>query len=874
MAKKKNEEESEILQERDLEEARRVFQMQTSYPSITVNTSVRRRFRNKNFMAQDLLFEIDIGQEAKKAGNLPIIGHIMSVFGVLQELILRLRKYFNDKMKRVVFFEASVGSGMRSSLYSGGILLNKGSVSSVAQKVLRPLFAYLTSNAEANLRAGLKLKACVCSVAHTQERLSRPTGVSRSRDKRPPPAGRLIGQVLSERLALDDLVAEAPAVDRRRGWIRVAAGYPTAPDIFREKCVVISFAMSMMVIEAATASRIEYGSMVTALKNLPPSRSHRWSDRKRRETGEAVVARARALLEGTSVPFEGPHSYQDLETLCRRHDVQCAVFSGLTGASPAYYFPSGSDPRPDRPCLYLMELQSADPQARTQFHLNVVLIPSQLFNKHLCPLCLRVFCGGSNQLNHRTCPVRRTCYQCQRLSLNESDHYDLRHEKLFCPAHLSPRPSVLRLNGAWGQECETCQQTVYTACCRKIHLRRCHGQQSCPTCRAMIRAKKGQELSEAVAAHRCFQKRCPTCYHSVDRDEFKHHCCPMQKARFPRAFQSLGAFDIETFTKESGELVDMCLNFHWENERSGHFSEITFAHAAFVHRDVDRIKPRTFRGDYLPPGIGRTLREGKIPYRRAPSEERGTAAEEAEAHLGERDLKLNYRYYRANLRRFHHTVSEATRARPLFRFLCFLQSPRHRNRVLCAHFGGRFDLILLMNVALKMRLDVVPLTSGQGVTRLELPAWGIVFLDSYNYFPQPLASLPQRFQLEDIEKGNYAHAANVPSNWNLVRKHPPALAAYLNPRRDSKKDRERIEKWWREEHSRKPFYCHNSETVAYCRADVRVLVGAMVKFLQQGFAIQDLLTERFGDPLDWNPRLSHRYHHPFTSPVCTLGSFA
>ena len=115
--------------------------------------------------------------------------------------------------------------------------------------------------------------------------------------------------------------------------------------------------------------------------------------------------------------------------------------------------------------------------------------------------------------------------------------------------------------------------------------------------------------------------------------------------------------------------------------------------------------------------------------------------------------------------------------RPVFKFLCFILNYPHRNRVILSHFSSRFDNQIVAEGLLAMGHVPGCLLQGQGFLQLTVPEWDIIFLDSYKYFSQKLATLPRRFQLED-SKGYFCHLFNRKENWNVIWPHPPPLKYY------------------------------------------------------------------------------------------------
>ena len=171
-----------------------------------------------------------------------------------------------------------------------------------------------------------------------------------------------------------------------------------------------------------------------------------------------------------------------------------------------------------------------------------------------------------------------------------------------------------------------------------------------------------------------------------------------------------------------------------------------------------------------------------------------------------------------------------------------------------------------------MGMKISCINQGQGVLQFTVPEYELTFLDSYKYFPQKLSSLPKRFQLED-EKGYFSHLFNVPEHWNIIRPHPPPLHYYIN-KQDSAKEKMEKEKWWVEVKNKESKFDFNYDAVEYCKKDVKILMAACTKFLQQTFQFGQQMIDRFGISSNWRQGLHHLYFHPFCKSIPTLGSYS
>ena len=75
--------------------------------------------------------------------------------------------------------------------------------------------------------------------------------------------------------------------------------------------------------------------------------------------------------------------------------------------------------------------------------------------------------------------------------------------------------------------------------------------------------------------------------------------------------------------------------------------------------------------------------------------------------------------YQDNLRKFDHIASADLKKRPVYKFLCFLLSDLHRNRIVFSHFGHKFDIQLLAKAAVSLNLTPKCITQGAAILRMD-----------------------------------------------------------------------------------------------------------------------------------------------------------
>ncbi|KAJ8029050.1 putative DNA polymerase [Holothuria leucospilota] len=154
-------------------------------------------------------------------------------------------------------------------------------------------------------------------------------------------------------------------------------------------------------------------------------------------------------------------------------------------------------------------------------------------------------------------------------------------------------------------------------------------------------------------------------------------------------------------------------------------------------------------------------------------------------------------------------------------FCEWLLSPKRRNATCIAHnlkgFDGYFILQHLYDNG------VVPniITNGAKVMSIEVLRNGIRCIDSINFLPMSLASLPKTFGIEELKKGYFPHLFNTSENQNYVGPLPDS--SYYSP--DSMKTEKRAEffKWYEEEKKKDYLFDLQKELLMYCISDVDIL---------------------------------------------------
>lgn len=102
------------------------------------------------------------------------------------------------------------------------------------------------------------------------------------------------------------------------------------------------------------------------------------------------------------------------------------------------------------------------------------------------------------------------------------------------------------------------------------------------------------------------------------------------------------------------------------------------------------------------------------------------------------------------------------------------------------------------------------------------------FIDSLSLFLQPLSSLSESFNIEELKKGFFPHKFNTPENQEYVGSLPSIENYYP----ESMKPKQLVEfSSWHQEQANNLFD-FGKEIVEYCRSDVQILMISMLKFVK------------------------------------------
>ena len=148
-------------------------------------------------------------------------------------------------------------------------------------------------------------------------------------------------------------------------------------------------------------------------------------------------------------------------------------------------------------------------------------------------------------------------------------------------------------------------------------------------------------------------------------------------------------------------------------------------------------------------------------------------------------------------------------------------------------FDGNFILRALYD---QQRSVTAQLTVGAKV--LSFQSGPLTFKDSLCFLPMPLASFPDTFGIQELKKGYFPHAFNVPENQSYVGRIPNI--EFYDPEgfKDPKAKGE-FERWHADQVARGVVFNFQEEMEGYCKSDVALLQAGCEAFCQQFGAISN-----------------------------------
>ena len=171
-------------------------------------------------------------------------------------------------------------------------------------------------------------------------------------------------------------------------------------------------------------------------------------------------------------------------------------------------------------------------------------------------------------------------------------------------------------------------------------------------------------------------------------------------------------------------------------------------------------------------------------------------------------------------------------------FCEWLFTTEHAGCTVMAHNFQGYDSYFILQYLRKQGVKYDVIMRGAKVLSLKVELFDIRFIDSLNFFPMKLASLPKTFGIEELKKGYFPHFFNKKDNENYVGPLPPAT--YYNPDGMNPKDKEAFMAWHATKIESNYVFNFHEEIIAYCRSDVDILRRCYMEFRELFYNITDI----------------------------------
>jgi hypothetical protein len=174
-------------------------------------------------------------------------------------------------------------------------------------------------------------------------------------------------------------------------------------------------------------------------------------------------------------------------------------------------------------------------------------------------------------------------------------------------------------------------------------------------------------------------------------------------------------------------------------------------------------------------------------------------------------------------------------------FCLWLFTEQHENFTVVAHNMKAYDGLFILSYCIENNLKITTMKNGTKLISMRYDSLKMNFRDTLNFLPVALSNLPRAVGLsaEIAAKGDFAHRANKPGNWDKVIPFPD-ISEFMIEKWDLKK-RNAFALWHASEKSNKNnLLDFRREIVSYCSNDVTVLRLCALKFRKDFIALSKI----------------------------------
>ena len=156
----------------------------------------------------------------------------------------------------------------------------------------------------------------------------------------------------------------------------------------------------------------------------------------------------------------------------------------------------------------------------------------------------------------------------------------------------------------------------------------------------------------------------------------------------------------------------------------------------------------------------------------------------------------------------------------------------HKGYTFVAHNSKGYDCHFILRWCVENGIKPYCIYNGGKIMFMELPRYGVRFIDSLNFVTCPLSQLPKTFGLTEAKKGWFPHYFN--KRCNEAYKGPMPDKSYYGYDQMSSTNRKAFLEWYDARVKENYVFDMKKELLEYCRSDVDILRRSMLQF-REGF---------------------------------------
>lgn len=178
-----------------------------------------------------------------------------------------------------------------------------------------------------------------------------------------------------------------------------------------------------------------------------------------------------------------------------------------------------------------------------------------------------------------------------------------------------------------------------------------------------------------------------------------------------------------------------------------------------------------------------------------------------------------------------HIVSYSNSDNVISDFVDWLFQPKHNNSYLIAHYGGRYDHLILVSEFIRKGIIPEVLFRGRRLITGTVTHQGCTLhiRDSFNLIPLSLGKFDKAFNLTGAKKGYFPYYL-IEKKWYHTRQsYLPALR-YYNTGSLTKDALKNFLEWYNAHNVEENIFDFDEEILAYCRSDVQILIRGILEY--------------------------------------------